>query len=112
MTDLEEADNGQVDEETGLSDALDSETEPSFLALCQENAGREDLLLVLGQIIGQAGHKASRGRFKNPTAEQVRIRYLTLVKDTCLAYNAVLKDQQLEDMERMVNALEGARNGS
>ena len=112
MTDQEETDNGQVEEGTGLAEAPDSETEPSFLALCQDNAGREDLLLVLGQIIGQAGHKAARGRFKNPAAEQLRIRYLTLVKDACLAYNAVLKDQQLEDMERMVNALEGARNGS
>lgn len=112
MTDQEEADNSQVEEETGLPEALDPETEPSFLALCQENAGREELLQVLGQIIGQAGRKASRGRFKNPTAEQVRIRYLTLVKDTCLAYNAVLKDQQLEDLDRMVTALEVARNVS
>ena len=40
MTDQEEADNSQVEEETGLPEALDPETEPSFLALCQENAGR------------------------------------------------------------------------
>jgi hypothetical protein len=110
MTDLEEADNGQVDEETGLTEATDPDIEPAFLALSQRNGEREDLLQVLGQIIGQAGRKAARGRFKNPAAEQVRIRYLTLAKDTCLAYNAVLKDQQLEDLDRMVTALEGARN--
>ena len=112
MTDLEEADNGQVEEGSGLTEALDLEMEPAFLAIAQKNADREDILQVLGVIIGQAGRKASRGRFKNPTAEQIRIRYWTLAKDAALAYNAVLKDQQLEDLERIVNALEGARNAS
>lgn len=110
MTEQEAADNGQIEEETGLPESPDAEMEPVFLALSQRNGEREDLLQVLGQIIGQAGRKAARGRFKNPAAEQVRIRYLTLAKDTCLAYNSVLKDQQLEDLDRMITSLEEARN--
>lgn len=109
MTDQQEADNGQVEEATGLVSLEDEETEPEVLPASPKNATREELLQTLGDIITIAGHKAARGRFKNPAAEQVRIRYLILAKDTAMAYNAVLKDQELEDLDRMVSALEEAR---
>lgn len=112
MIDQEEADNGQVEPGTGPAERENEPTEAVLLAVLKKDACREDLLQVLGEIIGMAGHKAARGRFKNPTAEQVRIRYLTLVKDTCLAYNAVKKDQELEDMERVLKSLEAARNAA
>lgn len=109
MTDQEEADNGQVKEETGLIPPEDEETEPDILPAFPRNATREEVLQALGDIITIAGHKAARGRFKNPAAEQLRIRYLTLAKDSAMAYNAVLKDQEIEDLDRMVSALEEAR---
>jgi len=110
MTDLDGVDEGLEEGETELVSPADEETEPLFNPISQEGAGREELLRVLGDIITLAGHKAARGRYKNPAAEQLRIRYLTLVKDTCTAYNAVMKDQELDDMSSLITSLEGARH--
>lgn len=57
------------------------------------------------KTINYMGNKAHNGRIRNDRHERIKIEQLNLIVRTCNVGNRILKDKQLDEYEKDMNAL-------
>lgn len=71
-----------------------------------EQLSREDLLKILADIIKQTHEKVWRGRIKNPQLDKVRQGWIRVLCHLCSTYGTLLRDQDIEKIEKRLKELE------
>lgn len=69
---------------------------------------RDKLLTVMGEVIAGLQTKIQRGRIRDRTNEKLRLESMRVLFYGMSVYNAILKDKELDEIERRVEALENA----
>ena len=67
---------------------------------------RDKLLSLLSEILEAQHRKIISGRIRDPKNEKIRLESVRVLAYLCSVYNAVLKDRDLSDIEKRLEALE------
>ena len=71
---------------------------------------RDKLLNMLSEIVKTQHYKIKNGRIRDAKNEKLRLESVRVLAYLCSVYNAVLKDRDLSDIEKRLEALENANN--
>jgi hypothetical protein len=71
--------------------------------------GREELLRISSDMIEEILERVKGKRFRPREGDTVKLQYLRILVSAIQAHNAVLKDEQLEQVLARLDALEKAR---
>ncbi len=70
---------------------------------------RDKLLNLLAGVIQTQHTKITSGRIRDAKNEKIRLESVRVLAYLCSVYNAVLKDRDLSDIEKRLEALENAK---
>ena len=71
---------------------------------------RDKLLNMLSEIVKTQHFKITKGRIRDPKNEKLRLENVRVLAYLCSVYNGILKDRDLSDIEKRLEALENANN--
>ena len=74
----------------------------------REEIDRDKLLTVMGEVIGSLQAKIQKGRIRDPAKEKLRLEAMRVLFYGTSVYNAILKDKELDEIERRLKVLENA----
>lgn len=74
-------------------------------------AGREEILDLLEDGLREAHRKVENGRVRDAEKEKVRIKWIRTLAYAANAYRQLLRDEDLEEMDRRLRKLEQERDG-
>ena len=72
---------------------------------------RERLLSLSSEMIQDIYDRVKVQRFREREGDSTKLKYLRVLVTAIQAHNSILKDEQLEDIERRLAALEEEKNG-
>lgn len=72
----------------------------------EDVAGREEILALLEDGIREAHRKVDSGRVRDAENEKVRISWIRTLAYAANAYRQLLRDEDLEEMDRRLTELE------
>ena len=72
--------------------------------------GRDRLLNLLADVIQTQHTKITSGRIRDARNEKIRLESVRVLAYLCSVYNAVLKDRDLGEIEKRLEALEHVNN--
>lgn len=71
---------------------------------------RESLLRANSELIGQLQERLKAKRFRPQEGDGIKLAYLRLYLQALQAYNAMLKDFELDEIQKRLEALENSQN--
>jgi hypothetical protein len=71
---------------------------------------RDMLLNMLSEIVKRQHFKIIKGRIRDAKNEKIRLENVRVLAYICSVYNGILKDRDLTDIERRLEALENAND--
>ena len=71
---------------------------------------RDKLLNMLSEIVKSQHFKITKGRIRDAKNEKIRLENVRVLAYLCSVYNGILKDRDLSDIEKRLEALENANN--
>jgi hypothetical protein len=69
---------------------------------------RDKLLSLMSEVIGTLQAKIQKGRIRDPPKEKLRLEAMRVLFYGTSVYNAILKDKELDAIERRLEVLENA----
>lgn len=72
---------------------------------------REELLQVAGDLVNFLYRRTCAERFREQETDKARTAYARVLVAAIQAYGGILKDGELDDMKRRLDALEAAKRG-
>ena len=69
---------------------------------------RDKLLNMLSEIVKTQHYKIKNGRIRDAKNEKVKLDSVRVLAYLCSVYNGILKDRDLTDIEKRLEALENA----
>ena len=70
---------------------------------------RDKLLNMLSEIVKTQHYKITNGRIRDAKNEKIKLDSVRVLAYLCSVYNGILKDRDLTDIEKRVEALENAK---
>ena len=70
---------------------------------------RDELLILLSQVVRAQHFKITKGRVRDAKNEKIRLDSVRVLAYLCSVYNGILKDRDLSDIEKRLEALENAK---
>jgi transposase len=70
---------------------------------------RDKLLNMLSDVLTSQHYKITKGRIRDAKSEKIKLDSVRVLAYLCSVYNGILKDRDLTDIERRVEALENAK---
>ena len=71
---------------------------------------RDTLLNILSEIVKTQHYKIKSGRIRDLKNEKLKLESVRVLAYLCSVYNGILKDRDLTDIEKRLEALENANN--
>ena len=69
---------------------------------------REHVLHVLAEAIDKQHHKVTKGKIFNTENEKIRINQWKSLVHTCHIYNQILKDKQIDEVQKELKEIKNA----
>jgi len=91
-----------------MQDTAESNDETDPFA---DAASREEVLELLEDALREAHRKAKSGRVYDAEKERVRIKWIRAVGYCADQYRKLLRDEDLEELDERIAALENERGG-
>ncbi|WP_135611013.1 hypothetical protein [Methanococcoides sp. AM1] len=79
---------------------------------CLKKINRDDLLSLSSEMIQDIYDRVKVQRFREREGDSTKLKYLRVLVTAIQAHNSILKDDQLEDIESRLAALEESKNAN